>query len=185
MATKTAVQNMAQAGADLLAIKGAIEGEGVEIASATPTSNYAGLITNNLVKPTGTLNITENGEGVNVSAYAAVNVAVPLQEFVTETYTVTEGAMSAASVTIDGDVVATIPDGVTSIGNDVFKNNTFITAFIIPATVAAMGTDVFTGCTGVTDIYFGGTQAEWEAITGLSGAGVPAGATLHYEYTPV
>lgn len=44
--------------------------------------------------------------------------------------------------------------------------------------------NAFFGCTALTDIYYTGTQAEWEAITGLSGAGIPAGATIHYEYTP-
>lgn len=43
-ATKTAVQNMAQAGADLLAIKGAIIAQGVEVPANTPTSDYATLI---------------------------------------------------------------------------------------------------------------------------------------------
>ena len=44
--------------------------------------------------------------------------------------------------------------------------------------------NAFFGCTALTDIYYTGTQAEWEAITGLSGAGIPAGCTVHYEYTP-
>jgi len=44
MATKTAVQNMAQAGADLLAIKAAIVAQGVTVPDGTPTSDYADLI---------------------------------------------------------------------------------------------------------------------------------------------
>jgi hypothetical protein len=34
---------------------------------------------------------------------------------------------------------------------------------------------------GLTDIYYSGTQAQWEAITGLSGAGIPQGCTVHYD----
>lgn len=35
----------------------------------------------------------------------------------------------------------------------------------------------------LTDIYYTGTQTQWETITGLSGAGIGAGVTVHYEYT--
>ena len=43
-ATKTPIQNMAQAAADLLAIKAAIVAQGVEVPANTPTSDYATLI---------------------------------------------------------------------------------------------------------------------------------------------
>lgn len=46
------------------------------------------------------------------------------------------------------------------------------------------GGSVFDGATLLTDIYYTGTQAQWEAITGLSGAGIGSGVTVHYEYTP-
>ena len=46
------------------------------------------------------------------------------------------------------------------------------------------GQTVFGGATALTDIYYTGTQAQWETITGLSGAGIGAGVTVHYEYTP-
>lgn len=35
----------------------------------------------------------------------------------------------------------------------------------------------------LTDIYYTGTLAQWETIAGLSGAGIGAGVTVHYEYT--
>lgn len=46
------------------------------------------------------------------------------------------------------------------------------------------GQTVFGGATALTDIYYTGTQQQWEAITGLSSAGIPQDCTIHYEYTP-
>ena len=43
-ATKTPVENMTQAAADLLAIKAAIVAQGVTVPDGTPTSDYADLI---------------------------------------------------------------------------------------------------------------------------------------------
>ena len=34
------------------------------------------------------------------------------------------------------------------------------------------------------NIYYTGTQAEWESISGISGAGFKGTETIHYEYTP-
>lgn len=267
MATKTAVQNMAQAGDDLLAIKGAIEGEGVEIASATPTSNYAGLITNNLVKPTGTLNITENGE-FDVAQYAMAEVDVAGGITINESYNVSEGTLQKIIPSVIGDYILTIPNGVTTISNSVLKDErgnktinpfiitkiimpntvteilggapwsggsafeqcfrlneivfsnsletigdyvfsncealtvitipdsvtsigssafsdcTSLTSITIPDSLTSIGSGAFANCTNLSDIYYTGTQAEWEAIEGIAGAGIPEGATIHYEYTP-
>lgn len=50
------------------------------------------------------------------------------------------------------------------------------------STVAA---SVFsTGTSTLTDIYYTGTQAEWESISGMADAGIGVGVTIHYEYTP-
>ena len=78
----------------------------------------------------------------------------------------------------------TIPDSVTSIGNGTFSYCTSLTSITIPDRVTSIGNNTFNGCSGLTDIYYTGTQTEWEAITGISDAGIPEGATIHYEYTP-
>jgi hypothetical protein len=95
----------------------------------------------------------------------------------------------------------TIPDSVTSIGNDTFSHCTGLTditipnsvitinigAFFgcygltgitIPNSVTSIGNVVFYGCTSLTDIYFTGTQAEWNAIS-KTDAYIPAAATIH------
>ena len=78
----------------------------------------------------------------------------------------------------------TIPDSVTSIGNYTFNGCTSLTSVVISDSVTSIGSGAFNNCTSLTDIYYTGTQAEWEAIAGISGAGIPEGATIHYEYTP-
>lgn len=147
--------------------------------SAVDVSSYA-TATVNVPQPSGKITITENGTDIDINDYATADVNIAQNYTIDTNLTISEGTLSAAATTITGDVVVTIPNTVTTIGNDVFKNNTLITAINIPVECTTFGTDVFDGCTNLSDIYYGGTQAEWETITGLSGAGVPVGATIHY-----
>lgn len=79
------------------------------------------------------------------------------------------------------DVLVTdlvIPEGVTSIGNVVFYNCTSLVSVTIPKSVTAIGINAFVGCANLTDVYYKGTEEEWNAIsknvTGLENA------TIHY-----
>ena len=72
----------------------------------------------------------------------------------------------------------TISKGVTSIGNFAFQHCKTLTAVHIPASVTYIGVSPFNGCTVLTDIYFGGTQAAWEALK----VTVPEGVTVHYNH---
>lgn len=154
---------------------------------------------------------------------------------VNESYDISEGKLNTATVTLEGDVTAHIPDGVTTIGNKAFMNNaditkvimpdsvttiedgnrysdgafhecsklknvefsnnlinigdyafyecTSLTSIAIPDSVTSIENYAFFNCTSLTDIYYTGTQAEWEQIT-IGTNAIPAGATIHYEYTP-
>jgi hypothetical protein len=73
---------------------------------------------------------------------------------------------------------------VTAIGNEAFWDCSNLLSATIPDSLATLGTSVFGSCNHLADIYYTGTQAQWEAIAGLSGADIPQGCTVHYEYNP-
>jgi len=77
----------------------------------------------------------------------------------------------------------TLPNNLKKIAEGLFVYCSKLASVVIPKKVTNIEYNAFNGCTNLTDIYYTGTQAEWEAITGLSDAGIPSGATIHYEYT--
>lgn len=77
-----------------------------------------------------------------------------------------------------------IGNSVTSIGDGVFTGCTHLESIIIPNSLASVQAGVFQPCYSLTDIYYIGTQEQWEAITGISDAGIPQSTTIHYNYTP-
>lgn len=76
-----------------------------------------------------------------------------------------------------------LPNNLTKIADGLFSGCGKLASVVIPKKVTKIDYDAFHGCTSLTDIYYTGTQAQWESITGLSDAGIPAGATIHYNYT--
>ncbi len=56
-----------------------------------------------------------------------------------------------------------IPDGVTAINNGTFRSADLEKVYI-PASVTTIGYAAFRGNENLTDVYYGGTQAQWEAM---------------------
>ena len=78
-----------------------------------------------------------------------------------------------------------IPDSVMSVGIGAFMMCRNLTSVVIPNSVTTIGYSAFYGCTGLTDIYFTGTESEWEAITKGEGWDANTGAyTIHFNYVP-
>jgi len=73
----------------------------------------------------------------------------------------------------------TIPNSVTSIGAGAFTSCTSLTSVTIPDSVTSIDRRAFLSCTKLTDIYFGGTETQWNAISIGTGA-IPDTATIHY-----
>ena len=59
-----------------------------------------------------------------------------------------------------------IPAGVTSIGWYAFEGCSGLTSIEIPAGVTEIGYAAFSGCSGLKDVYYTGTQEQWDNIWG-------------------
>ena len=77
----------------------------------------------------------------------------------------------------------TIPDSVTSIHWGAFYDCTSLTSVTIPDSVTSIGAWAFRDCTSLTDVYYAGSEAQWKAIsissTGNNGL---LTANIHYNY---
>ncbi|MBR2079324.1 MAG: leucine-rich repeat domain-containing protein [Clostridia bacterium] len=90
-----------------------------------------------------------------------------------------EGCRSLESITIGNSVTyignlvfcgcsslksVTIPDSVTSIEADAFVDCTSLESVTIPDSVTSISFGAFSGCTSLTDVYYGGTEEQWNSI---------------------
>lgn len=73
-----------------------------------------------------------------------------------------------------------IPVGVTSINECIFWSCTCLKSVAIPDSVAVIGKCNFYSCADLTDVYYGGTEEQWQAITIGSSNGYLTDATIHY-----
>ncbi len=74
----------------------------------------------------------------------------------------------------------TIPDSVTSIGGYTFELCTGLTSVTIPDSVTSIGSSAFFYCESLTDVYYGGTEEQWNAVSIGSGNEYLTGATIHF-----
>ena len=73
----------------------------------------------------------------------------------------------------------TIPSGVTSIGIWAFESCASLREITIPASVTSIGGAAFQN-TGLTDVYYGGTEEQWKAIQIGEYNNALTSATIHY-----
>ncbi len=77
----------------------------------------------------------------------------------------------------------TIPDGVDKINSSAFELCTGLTSVTIPSSVniaAAIGNMAFYGCESLTDVYYGGSEAQWNDVMDIYyGTGLE-NATIHF-----
>ena len=74
----------------------------------------------------------------------------------------------------------TIPKNVTNIAYDVFSGCTGLTSVTIPNSVTSIYSRAFNGCTSLTDVYYGGTEEDWEKIFIDYDNDPLTSATIHY-----
>ncbi len=72
-----------------------------------------------------------------------------------------------------------IPEGVTRIEGYSFSDCSNLTTITLPASLSQIDVDAFYG-TGVTDVFYNGTEEQWNLISIDSGNEVIKNATIHY-----
>ena len=75
-----------------------------------------------------------------------------------------------------------IPNNITSIGDDVFSGCDHLTSITIPDSIKRIGYMAFYNCNNLTDVYYTGTEEQWNNITKLSFNSDLTSANIHYNY---
>ena len=83
-----------------------------------------------------------------------------------------------------------IPNTVLSIENEAFKDCKKLKKVIIPRSIENIKYYSFANCYNLENIYYEGTEEEWNKITkgtnwnGSMGSNIEGGTVIHYNYTP-
>ena len=77
----------------------------------------------------------------------------------------------------------TIPDSVTTIVDGAFLACSSLTSITIPDSVTTIGDSAFAYCTSLTDVYYTGTEEQWNNITIDDYNSDLTNATIHFNYT--
>lgn len=143
--------------------------------SVTLIGNYAFCQCGTLTSITIPDNVTYIGEGAFQSCVNLANITLSDSIRSIELYTF-DSCNNLTSITL--------PDGITTIGSNAFSNCNKLTSITLPRSITTIGLIAFLNCSALTDVYFAGTQSEWEAITIDEGNDALTNATIHYNYTP-
>ena len=73
-----------------------------------------------------------------------------------------------------------IPKGVTNIGWWTFYDCTSLISVTIPESVTSIGGSAFNICNSLTDIYYKGTESEWNQISLGNDSAISSSVTIHY-----
>ena len=78
----------------------------------------------------------------------------------------------------------TIPDSVTSIVYGAFWGCSVLTSITIPDSITSIEWRAFHCCTGLTDVYYTGSEEQWNKISIRDDNKPLLNATIHYNYVP-
>ena len=103
-------------------------------------------------------------------------------------------SIGAEAFSLSGIKALAIPEGITVLEPGSFRGSKNLTRLMIPTSVAHIKNGAFRDCTSLKDVYYTGTQAQWEAINlehsdkivgdATTGGNTPLiTATIHYNHT--
>ena len=78
----------------------------------------------------------------------------------------------------------TIPNSVTIINPQAFSGCSSLTSITIPDSVTTIYYETFLDCTNLTDVYYTGSESEWNSISIGHSNDPLTNATIHYNYVP-
>lgn len=97
-----------------------------------------------------------------------------------ETYAIVTGYSGTAAELVIADTHEGVP--VTAIGTYAFEGCASLMSIIIPYSVTDIDSSAFSYCTSLTDIYYTGSEEQWNSIS-KDNAEIPSTATVHYNYS--
>ena len=77
----------------------------------------------------------------------------------------------------------TIPDSVTSIDDDAFSDCNNLTSVTIPDSVVSIGWGAFSDCSSLKNVYYAGSESDWQKVSIGSNNDKLTSATIHYNST--
>ena len=122
----------------------------------------------------GTANITAEADGRTATCTVTVKFLIMAYGTIDDNGVLTKYSGSETTVVI--------PDGVTGIGNEAFRDCTSLKGVTIPDSVTSIGYNAFLGCTSLTDVTIGsgvtsiGSEA-FKNCTSLKGVTIPDSVT--------
>ena len=84
----------------------------------------------------------------------------------------------------EGLTNVTLEKGITNIGNNTFFECISLKNITIPSTVTSIGNYAFYQCTGMEDVYYTGTEEDWNSISVGTYNSDLTGANIHYNFRP-
>ena len=103
------------------------------------------------------------GSGVTKIGYDAFHNCNGLTEVVIPSGVISMGDGAFSNCESLTNVI--IQDGVSSIGNMAFTHCLKLSEITIPDSVISIGMGAFDECTNLSDVYYGGVEKQWEAIS--------------------
>ncbi len=141
-------------------------------ASVTSIGNYAFSYCTKLTSITIPDSVQSMGDYAFYYCTSLVSIAIP---------TSVTSIGSCAFFNCKALTSITIPEGVTSIEKSTFYDCTSLSSITIPDSVTSIVTYAFEGCSSLTDIYYWGTEEQWNEITIGTNNEVLTNATIHFK----